>query len=36
VTGFPAATDALAEHGGYLYVGGSTQAGAGFVWRVKA
>jgi glucose/arabinose dehydrogenase len=36
VTGFSAATDALAEHGGYLYVGGSTQAGAGLVWRVKA
>jgi hypothetical protein len=35
VIGFPAATDALAEHGGFLYVGGSTMAGAGLVWRVK-
>jgi glucose/arabinose dehydrogenase len=35
VTGFPAATDALAADGGYLYVGGSTQAGAGLIWRVK-
>jgi glucose/arabinose dehydrogenase len=35
VTGFPLATDALAENGGYLYVGGSTGAGAGEVYRVK-
>jgi glucose/arabinose dehydrogenase len=35
VTGFPAATDALASNGGYLYVGGQTQAGAGVVYRVK-
>jgi hypothetical protein len=34
-TGFPGGTDALASHGGYLYVGGSTEAGAGFVYRVK-
>jgi glucose/arabinose dehydrogenase len=35
VLGFPLATDALAAHNGYLYVGGSTQAGTGFVYRVK-
>ena len=35
VTGFPLATDALAIHGGLLYVGGSTQKGAGYVYRVK-
>jgi glucose/arabinose dehydrogenase len=35
VTGFPLATDALAANGGYLYVGGSTQAGLGVVYRVK-
>jgi glucose/arabinose dehydrogenase len=35
VAGFPMATDALAAHGGYLYVGGSTQAGAGLIYRVK-
>ena len=35
VTGFPLATDALAENGGYLYVGGQTQAGAGAVYTVK-
>jgi glucose/arabinose dehydrogenase len=35
VTGFPLATDALAANGGYLYVGGQTQAGAGVVYRVK-
>jgi glucose/arabinose dehydrogenase len=35
VTGFPLATDALAAHGGYLYVGGATQKGAGEVYRVK-
>jgi glucose/arabinose dehydrogenase len=35
VTGFPAATDALAYNGGYLYAGGQTQAGAGVVYRVK-
>jgi glucose/arabinose dehydrogenase len=34
VTGFPLATDALAAHGGVLYVGGSTQKGAGDVYRV--
>ncbi len=34
VTGFPAATDALAAHSGALYVGGSTQAGAGVVYKV--
>jgi glucose/arabinose dehydrogenase len=34
VTGFPAATDALAAHRGALYVGGSTQQGAGMIWRV--
>jgi glucose/arabinose dehydrogenase len=35
VRGFPAATDALAAHGGRLYVGGSTQDGSGLVWQVK-
>jgi glucose/arabinose dehydrogenase len=35
VVGFPAATDALAYNGGYLYVGGSTKAGGGVVYRVK-
>ncbi|MDQ2801762.1 MAG: hypothetical protein M3Y41_03385, partial [Pseudomonadota bacterium] len=35
VSGFPLATDALAVHGGYLYVGGSTQQGAGYVYRVR-
>lgn len=35
VTDFGEATDALAAHGGYLYVGGSTSAGAGMVYRVK-
>jgi glucose/arabinose dehydrogenase len=35
VTGFPIATDALAAHGGFLYVGGSTGKGAGYVYRVK-
>jgi hypothetical protein len=35
VTGFPEATDALAAKGAYLYVGGSTQAGTGMVYRVK-
>jgi glucose/arabinose dehydrogenase len=35
VAGFPAATDALAVHGGDLYVGGQTQAGAGEVFLVK-
>lgn len=34
VTGFPAATDALAKHGGKLYVGGSTRTGAGVVYQV--
>ena len=34
VTGFPAATDALASHGGVLYVGGSSKAG-GVVYQVK-
>jgi hypothetical protein len=35
VTDVPEATDALAAHGGFLYVGGSTQTGAGLVYRVK-
>lgn len=35
VTGFPLATDALAAHGGFLYVGGSSEKGAGYVYRVK-
>lgn len=35
VTDFPLATDALAANGGYLYVGGSTANGAGYVYRVK-
>jgi hypothetical protein len=35
VLGFPLATDALAENGGYLYVGGSPQSGPGQVYRVK-
>ena len=35
VAGFPMATDALAAHDGYLYVGGSTQKGAGLIYRVK-
>jgi glucose/arabinose dehydrogenase len=35
VTGFPLATDALAAHDGFLYVGGSNQQGQGFVYRVK-
>lgn len=35
VTGFQAATDALAAHNGFLYVGGSTDKGAGYVYRVK-
>jgi glucose/arabinose dehydrogenase len=35
VTGFAAATDALAAHDGFLYVGGSTDKGAGYVYRVK-
>jgi glucose/arabinose dehydrogenase len=35
VIGFPIATDALATNGGFLYVGGSSQKGAGFVYRVK-
>jgi glucose/arabinose dehydrogenase len=35
VIGFPLATDALAAHGGALYVGGSTQQGEGFIYRVK-
>ena len=34
VTGFPLATDALAANGGFLYVGGSTEKGAGYVYRV--
>jgi hypothetical protein len=34
VTGFPLATDALAANGGSLYVGGSSEKGAGFVYRV--
>ncbi len=34
VTGFKGATDALAAHNGFLYVGGSTNKG-GFVYRVK-
>jgi glucose/arabinose dehydrogenase len=34
VTGFEAATDALAAHDGFLYVGGSTNKG-GFVYRVS-
>jgi glucose/arabinose dehydrogenase len=34
VTGFPAATDALAANGGDLYVGGSGQAG-GVIYQVK-
>jgi glucose/arabinose dehydrogenase len=34
VTGFPLATDALAAHGGSLYVGGSSEKGAGYVYRV--
>ena len=34
VTGFPLATDALAVHAGALYVGGSTQSGAGEVYKV--
>ncbi len=35
VTDFPLATDALAANGGYLYVGGSTPKGAGYVYRVE-
>jgi glucose/arabinose dehydrogenase len=35
VLGFPEATDALAAHGGYLYVGGSPMRGPGTVYRVK-
>jgi glucose/arabinose dehydrogenase len=35
VTGFPLSTDALAANGGFLYVGGSTEAGAGYVYRVR-
>ncbi len=35
VTGVPLATDALAANGGYLYVGGSSTKGAGYVYRVK-
>jgi glucose/arabinose dehydrogenase len=35
VTGIPSATDALAAHNGFLYVGGSTQKGAGYVYRIK-
>jgi glucose/arabinose dehydrogenase len=35
VTGLQAATDALAAHNGFLYVGGSTEQGAGLVYRVK-
>lgn len=35
VTGLPAATDALAYHAGYLYVGGSNAKGAGVIFRVK-
>jgi glucose/arabinose dehydrogenase len=36
VTGFPAATDALAAHGGYLYVGGSGKGkNAGVIYQVK-
>ncbi|HET9719368.1 MAG TPA: hypothetical protein VFP55_04750 [Solirubrobacteraceae bacterium] len=34
VTGFPAATDALAVHSGALFVGGQTQAGTGIVYKV--
>jgi hypothetical protein len=34
VTGFPLATDALAAHNGALFVGGSTQSGQGFVYKV--
>jgi glucose/arabinose dehydrogenase len=34
VTGFPLATDALAANGGSLYIGGSTEKGAGYVYRV--
>jgi hypothetical protein len=34
VTGFPIATDALAAYAGSLYVGGSTQKSAGYVYRV--
>lgn len=34
VTGYPLATDALAAHGGALYVGGQNQTGQGFVYRV--
>ena len=36
VTGFPLATDALAAHGGALYVGGQNQTGQGFVYKVTA
>jgi glucose/arabinose dehydrogenase len=35
VTGFPAATDALAVHNGDLYVGGQTRANSGVVFLVK-
>jgi glucose/arabinose dehydrogenase len=35
VEDIPAATDALAVNGGYLYVGGSTQQGAGVIYRIK-
>ena len=36
VTGFPLATDALAAHGGFLYVGGSGKgANSGAVYQVK-
>jgi glucose/arabinose dehydrogenase len=34
VTGFPLATDALAAHGGFLYVGGSNKTG-GEIYQVK-
>ena len=34
ITGFPAATDALAQHGGALYVGGETKAKTGVVYKV--
>jgi hypothetical protein len=34
VTGFPAATDALAVHAGALFVGGQTMAGTGVVYKV--
>ena len=35
VTGFPLATDALAKHDGYLYVGGSGKTTGGEIYQVK-